>query len=380
MTIAELAVNIAVTGGQKANQALGDVRKGLSGISSMSLEAKAGIIGVLYALERLMSNSAQTGQGLMNFAAASGLSIKNLQQLQYAAQQAGISVQETESSITGLQSAMGKMQMGQGAPSGLAFVVNQTKMLTDPAHLKDTFYVFDKVIQYLKTSKDAIDVQNEVAKSFGFSANMVAAARRGLLDQQVRNKAPLYSNDEAAQLDQVARGWTNFGKQWEMIIGKLNASHGLSLVNDLSQVSVQVGRLLEQFAKLADNLKVFVVIGKVFEGWKMIFEEINGLVGDFNKGMKNSQTGKKPSGMLEDLGQAGGAFMNFLSGKMPESQAGAIGAGAGGIFGKVQPSMTTSMNVNVQNYGVEGADEIGEHLDRSVNFALRQMQSVNQVA
>lgn len=360
MTIAELFVKIGVTGSEKAKDALNSVRSSLQGISSMSLEAKAGIIGVLYALERLMSNSAATGQNLMNFAASSGLSVKSLQQLQFAAQQAGISVQETEGSVTGLQSAMGKMQMGLGAPSGLAFVVNQTRMLTDPAHLKNTFYVFDKVIEYLKTSKDAIDVQNEVAKSFGFSANMIAAARRGLLDFNVRAKAPLYSDTEASKLDQVARGWTNLGKQWEMIIGHLNAKHGLSMISQISQLSTQVGLLLEQFAKLADNLKIFKLIGKVFEGWKMIFEELNGLVGGINK-----------SGAMD-------SFMNMLSGeKRPIDSGAAIGVGAG--IGLGRGSMTTSMNVNIQNNGVEGADEIADHMGRAVNYALRQLNTINQV-
>lgn len=381
MTIADLLINIGVKGAQKTGEALDGVRKGLSKITDISLESKAAIVGAVYALERLMSNSAKSGQGLVNFAASTGLSIKSLQQLQYAASQAGVSAEETEGSITSLQSAMVKMQMGQGRPSGLAFVVNQTGMQLDDKHLKDTYYVFDKVVEYIKNSKDAQAMKLAVAESFGFSKDMFAAAQLGKLDQSVRNRAPLYSDGEVKQLDRVASGWANFGKQWEMIVGKLNAKHGLGMVNDLSKVSTEVGKLVEQFARLAENLKTFKLIGKVFEGWKLIFEELNTQLDKFNAGMDNARSGKKSDGIVGEVGSVTGAFMDFLSGNKPQFQGPAMGFGAGVGIGKVQPkNTTTSMNVQIHNNGVEGADEIADHFDRSVNFAFRQIQSMNQVS
>lgn len=376
MTVGELVILIGVKGSEKTKDALDGVKKGLSGITEMSLEAKAGILAVLYGLERLMSQSSKTGQNLTNFAAASGLSIKSLQQLQFAAQQAGISVEETEGSISGLQSAVGKMQMGLGAPSGLAFVVNQTKMLTDPAHLKDTFYVFDKVVQYLKTSKDAVDIQNEVAKSFGLSTNMIAAARRGLLDQNVRSKAPLYTDTEAKALDNVARGWTNLYKQWEMGIGRINVRNGPELIRDLSNISTAILKLIDALVMLTEKLKVFKLLGFISQAAATTVKELGDLTSALTPGKKSEKAASQVWQEATPLG----ALFKMLKGGIT-ANAGALGASIGVKAGiPDQKTVSNNLNVNIQNQGVEGADEIAEHFNSAMNFAMRQFNSINQVS
>src|ERR1700744_4238817 len=104
MDIGSLFLNLGIKGSEKTVGALTDVKKGLGELGSMSLEAKAGIVAAMYALEQLFATSGKAGTDLTNFNAITGESVKTLQQYQYAARQVGVSNQEVEGSFKTLQS------------------------------------------------------------------------------------------------------------------------------------------------------------------------------------------------------------------------------------------------------------------------------------
>ena len=97
MNIGELFVNIGIKGTEKTIQALGNVKSGLGAVASTSLEVKAAIIGAIYALERLISTSADMGMSLANFKILFGNSTKELQQFQNAGREVGLTFEETAS-------------------------------------------------------------------------------------------------------------------------------------------------------------------------------------------------------------------------------------------------------------------------------------------
>jgi len=165
MTIAELFVNLGVKGADSAGKALGGVKGGLGEVKSMSLEAKAALVGVIYGLERMMSNSAQLGTSLTNFNALTGISAQQLQQWQYAARQAGVAGEEMTGSMKAVQSTMANMLMGKGAPEGMAMLAN--KVGFDPARARDTAYVLGQLQKFAQSVPQ--DVGNAMIKSFGVS-------------------------------------------------------------------------------------------------------------------------------------------------------------------------------------------------------------------
>jgi hypothetical protein len=401
VNIAELFVNLGIKGSEKTVGALSNVRKGLGEVSSMSLEAKAGILAAIYGFERLMSASAAVGTGLTNFNALTGLSAKELQQWQYAARQAGESSDEFTGSLKAVQNSMTNMLLGKGAPEGLALVAKATKDF-DPSRVRDTFYV----MQQLQKAAQLLpkDLGNQALKSFGISEATIAAMRRNAFRPEMFAKAPTYSDRETAQLDKANIAWSNLGNKIEMAIGHFNARHGTQLVNDLSKITDQVLKLVEAFQRLAEKLKLFQWIGKVFEGWTMIFtgaakgvDAITGAVADPKKreqlGSDVTDFFKEMPGvfkaMIDDISpETKDKFKKILYGDTPFYHP--LGATAAGPSQVIAPPMSpvpsapgSTQNINVNqnlNFQHDGKDHkrTSDSVKKAVQDSYRQMSAQGQ--
>ncbi len=291
MQVGELFVNLGIKGADKTVAALGSVKQSLGNVSSMSIEAKAGIIGAMYALERLTAASGAMGTSLTNFTALTGLSAKSLQEWQYAARQAGVSGDEMSGSMKGVQSAMANMLMGKGAPEGLGLIAS--KVGFDMSRARDTAYVLGQYQEFAQSVP--ADIGNTALKSTGLSEGVISAMRRNAFRPDVFAKAPTYSDREIGALDKANIAWSNLGNKIEMAIGHFNSRHGGQLVKDISMITDKVIKLAESFTTLAEKLKVFQLIGKVFEGWGIIFDGLNSAL----KNASTSKPGDKPSFMNE---------------------------------------------------------------------------------
>lgn len=409
MTIGELILNLGIKGTEKTVGALTNVTKGLKDTASLSLEAKAGILGAMYALEQLFAASGKTGTNLTNFNALMGVSAQTLQQYQYAARQVGVTNEETESSFKALQSAATKTLMGEGGPKGLARV----SLLTGGISPKDmeTFakqpqVLLQKLQEYAKKETN-IGLRNETLKSFGLGENMIAGLSRNAFRPEVLKKAPTYSDGEVKQLDRANIAWSNLGTQISMAVGHFNAMHGGQLVSDISKIVTQVMKLLELFVKLSEKLHVFELIGKAFEGWGMILggvtSAVDAITGAVNDPKKKKQLvsdtvkgGKEALGVAGFLGKSlfqgySGALYgmtkpaapaNAIQNKMGQlaaplgKQAAAPQMGATKVTGNTQ---TNSVNIN-NNFQHPGTDhkKTGESVKRSVENAYRQLSSQAQ--
>lgn len=268
MNIAELFVNLGIKGSEKTVGALTNVKKGLSETASMSLEAKAGIVAAMYALERLFATSGAAGTGLTNFNTLLGVSAKTLQQYQYAARQMGVSNQEVEGTFKSLQGAMTKVLLGENAPKGMARLAQMTGGLT-PADIdrfaKSPELLMQRLQEYAKKETNA-GLRNEVLKSFGVNDNMISAMVRGAFRPDVLRKAPIYSDKEIGALDKANIAWSNLGQKIEMAVGKFNAKHGGQLVKDISMITDSVIKLAEALEKVSEKFKLFEVVAHGLEG------------------------------------------------------------------------------------------------------------------
>lgn len=312
MEIGNLFLNLGLKGAEKTVGAFQNVNKGLSQTKSLSLEAKAGILGAFYALERLFAASNRSGTELTNFNAVTGESVKTLQQYQYAARQVGVSNQDVESSFKGLQSAMAKTMLGEGGPKGLARVSLLTGGISQKDiqnYAKQPELLLQKLQEYSKKETN-IGLRNETLKSFGISEGMVAALSRQAFRPDVLKKAPTYSDNEVKQLDKANIAWSNLGNKVEMAVGHFNAMHGGQLVGDISKIVDQVVKLAEAFTVLAEKLHLFEGIGKIFEGWTAIL----GGVGDAVQAVAGAVSEpKKREGLLGNALQGAKNVGGFLA-------------------------------------------------------------------
>ena len=276
MNVGELFLNLGIKGTEKTLAGVGAVNKGLKDTASVSLEAKAAIVGAMYALEQMFSQSSQRGTDLTNFNALLGVSTtQTLQQYQYAAQQVSVSNQEVSSSFENIQKTMTKVLSGEGVPKWLARVGNLTGTNFTPQLIKQLQSHPEQLIQLLQRYSQLetnIGFRNEALGSMGLSDGMKAAVSRQAFRPEILAKAPTYSDKEISSLDKTRATWANLGTTIEMAFGHFNAKHGEELANDIAKIVPKVTALVEAFVKLSERLQVFKGIDLMFKGWGNIFD------------------------------------------------------------------------------------------------------------
>lgn len=301
MNVGELFITLGLKGGDKTSKELKGVGKTLGDVSTNALAVKAAIVGVIYGLERIMSSSMQTGAGLQQFSALTGLSTKQLQQWQYAARQVGVGADEVTSNFKSVQSVMAKAVLGEGKPKGMSQLEQMTGF--DIKKSNDTFYVMGKLQEMvLKMRKQGVGagIIEDITKSFGVSEGMIAAFARGAFNKKTLGAAPTYTNDEIKKLSEVSVAWNNIAEKFKMAMGKLTAKEGMPIMGQIDKASMSLVDLIANMAKLADQLQIFIAIGKVFEGWSYIFKEISDSVKsvtDFSKTMINGKPEEKKAAL-----------------------------------------------------------------------------------
>ena len=330
MNVGELFISLGVKGADKAVGAIASVKDGLAKTRDMSLEAKAGILGALYALEQLVAGSNHTGAELTNLSTVLGITTEDLQRYQWAAQQVNVSNQSVTGSFLALQSAMTKL-MTKGTANEWFPRFAQMAGVTgaDLAELqKHPEQMLMKLQQYANKEKNK-GLLREVLSNFGLDAGMISALERNAFRPEILARAPVQSASDIAANSQNNVEWANLATKFEQGIGHLNAKFGGKLVKDISGVSAEVIRLVDSFARLADKIHLIEGIGKIFEGWDLIF---NGLIkvvdafsdpkkmADLKKNMSEFFTGQGEGG----IGSAEGAVADFIPGVNGEKVAGAM--------------------------------------------------------
>lgn len=285
MNAGELFVNLGIKGSEKTVGALSGVTKGLGEAKSMSIEAKAAILGAVYAFERMMANSSKAGTDLTNFAALTGLAAKDLQQWQWAAMQAGDSTEDFTSSLKGVQQSVNNMLLNKSAPEYIGLIAKNVKNF-DPTKLRDTFYLMTKLQEAAQNMP--ADLGTTMLRSFGLGDPTIAAMRRNAFTPDQFAKAPIYGDKEVASLDKANIAWTNLGNKVEMAFGHFNAKHGVQIVNELSAIADSAIHLAESLVLVSEQFAVFQTAGRAVEGiansFKLISEVVDKLGGKETKG------------------------------------------------------------------------------------------------
>lgn len=300
MKIADLFINVGLTGAQTTNRELGKVKGTLGEISTAGLAAKAGILGAVYGLEQMMAASARTGNDLVTFANNTGISMRVLQQYQYAAVQAGATTAELQQSFEGLQSMLTKMSIGDGMPKFLGLLTTYVGKLDESKLMgpkQDIPYVFQKIQEFVRKAPP-----NLTKELLGFlPAHILSGMHDNVFRPEMLNKAPTYSETEARKLQGVGIQWANIGRQIEMAFGHLNAKHGGDLSANIGKIAAEILTLVGSLLTLSENLKLFSVIEKAFQGWEFIIQGLLSLVNTINgKDEKGKKTFNKKYESLDE--------------------------------------------------------------------------------
>lgn len=351
MRIAELFVQIGAKGIDKTVSGLSEIRQTFGKITSTSLETKAAILGVMYGLEQLMSQSARTGTALTQFGNLTGQDTDKLQRWQYLALQSGEAAEQMTGDIVALQAAMAKMVTGQGVPAGMSAIANVLGKSFDPSRVRDTFYMMDKLREYAQKTKDTPDVANQLLASFSISPATIQAMRSSTVELEKIQKSRLYTANEQKRLNSVTIGFTNIADKFEHGFGKINAQFGPGMLKDLTKVTDSILKLVAAFGALNQKLHVVSGFSRIFDGWAEIFDVITESTKQFDKGLVPD---------LAKLSLVGNAVDIYQ-----RSQA-------------QQTHVTNNVTVHAPITGVKHPEEVGKHLERHLNNAFRTIPKGGQ--
>ncbi len=322
-TIAELFVNLGVKGTDKTVGALGGVKQGLKDTASLSLEAKAGIIGAMYALEQLFSASGKAGTNLTNLSATLGVNMQSLQQYQYAARQVGVSNEEVAGTFAKLQTVATNIFLGKGVPEGLDRVAKVTGLRQEEAQrlfLSASQGHPEQLIQKLQEYAKLETNEGLKNKNLGelLTGGGVTAVSRQAFRPEVLARAPTISDKEIATLDRVHAAWSNIEDKIQKVVDHFAAMHGEQLTADISKIVDKVAILAKSFMELAEATKLFTGIQKAFEGWTIIIDGLIKLINVAKEGYtlltggtvdpKKSEAGKLEKGVTEFFKSIPGVF------------------------------------------------------------------------
>ncbi len=417
MKIAELFIELGIKGVDNARKRLGEVTNGLSDISSKGLATKAAILGVVYAIEQLTLNSAQAGAHFMQFEKQTGMSTDRLQRWQYMMKQGGIAAEETEQSLRSVQTTMGKMQLGQAAPSGLSWLSNMVGFDREKAY-KDTEYVMNKLREYLKKETN-ITRGNEVAASFGLSPGVIGELRKSLIDLEKVPQSKILSHGTLESLNKINQAWTNLKDNYGRFQDRMVAKYSWPVIDELSRaltivqdLVVWIEKLIKKFPALGDAAKIagIAIAGALalFGGpitalasgislilymlaeWQKHKENDKGSIfggKDFNGNVLSKLLGSylKDSGLVDEKGNSkykGIDWDNFLKIGPAKDRSHAIPEDKITDMGKSsQNTINNNFNSNVYNNGEDvNASEWENIMSRSLAMSLRQSPALGQLA
>lgn len=301
MNVGELFVNLGVKGTDKTLNAFVQVKSGLSGIASTSLEAKAAIAGMLYGIEQLMSSSAQLGTNLVNFNALTGENIEKLSRLGNAAKLGGSSLEELESSMQNIQKIMTQFQSIGQMPQGAQLFFGKTNF--DREKAGDLDYVLDKLREFSKM-KEFPGLRNLVANQMGISGNLLAAMNRGFLDPDKLSRMPHINESQARALDRVRQQMSMIEISWQKTFANLTSQNGGQFMTNMTNLSTSLQSLVMALNELSNTMHLLEGVRLIFDGWTQTFKattEAIKTINDLNDPNKKVGAQQKVSEFLDAI-------------------------------------------------------------------------------
>jgi hypothetical protein len=265
MNVGELFVKLGVKGDGSARKALKGTEEGLRDIRSMSLEAKAAIIGVIYGFQQMMSSSMKSGQSLANFAALTGQSTDALQRYQYAGKLVGLTNESVANTFVNLQKSVASLDLeGEGMQSlgGISqFLARAGESLDIQKFKTDTQYAFQMLQKFSQLDNSMFGgvnpegFKNLLLSKMGIGDDVISAMKRGAFNEKTLSAAPVTSSGQIKALANIDAQWARITAKIEKLIDGLVVQFGPEIMKQI-ETFVEVGvDLVKAIAKLIITLK-----------------------------------------------------------------------------------------------------------------------------
>src|SRR5574343_461159 len=189
-----------------------------------------------------------------------------LQKWQQAGRNFGLANEEVTSSIEAVQDAMTEMMYSGRAPEAFSALENAVGF--DRAKAKDTFYVMDKIQEYVKKIGDPA-LRNKLAQSFGVSKNLIGVMAN--MKGKISDIKPinLISEGEQNRLMKMNVAITELGTKWQVGLSRIFAKNGGGLVKDVTKLSDAILKMSSAVTDLLASTGAIELMSKAIDGWAM---------------------------------------------------------------------------------------------------------------
>lgn len=389
MKVAELFVEIAVKGADKAGKSLSGIADGLTDISSKGLAAKAALIGMVYALDRMMSGSAQRGQDLKNFASLTGINTDALQRWQIAANRTGQSADSMASSMKALQHTMAMQDIGKGQPEGWAYIADTVDL--DPGKITNINYMMSKMREFATSAKAMANpaLANWAMGTFGISSETQITLKtfKGNIDAIARSE--FLSKGTIQKLADINVQWRELWRNMSLFQDNQVAKFGAPIVETLTKAFTLLTDMIKGIETLIAKMPVlssaaqvaFAIIGTAILSMLPGFVQLNAILAAVIWAMADIQKYRENGGWestkkrfsddasyvwdtVKSIPSWGNRALDFAL--HPETGVAAfqgLMSNPNGVPSSGGSTSNTSTTVNQTNYGVQGASDLKRMMD-----------------
>jgi hypothetical protein len=289
MNIASLFVTMGLKGNNEAVKGIQNIRGQLNEAKSVTLGWRAAMLGVVYGLQKWMSNSTSQGMALKQFADYTGLSIDQLQRWQYLFKKSGVEAAEVEQSLVGLQNTLTKFQMGEDLPAGFEQISTAVGGI-DTSKLNDTFYVMQKMREYAQKETN-VGVRNVNLQSMGYSPKAIQALATSSVVLDKIPKSLLMNENQVKSLTKVEERWVDVQQRLNAQMNNFMAKHGPALVTGAEAIASAIIKIGDAMMKVEEKFKIFEKIAWFFTEFSKSIDffskNISGEKGDVKQFFEN---------------------------------------------------------------------------------------------
>lgn len=391
MKVGELFVDLGIKGAEQTGKAIGGVREGLTGARNNALKATAAIGATVFALERMMSSSAQLGTGLTQFNDITGLSIKQLQEYQNAGRKVGITNEAVKSSFQGVQQTLADAAAGRTQIEGFGTVASVLGDFDIDRAKDDVAYAIQELQKFAQKENDVV-LRNVALRSFGLNDEMISGLVQNAFTAENFKGANILGQGEAERLREVGAIWSDLRNDISVTMARGFAENGVEIASQVKMVADSIFRLIESMRDLNSNLGIIEKIGKIAEGWAMLIDSINSGIkkleergaigatedavsatGEASAGLVNAIIGDSAYDSLNSFLNAaqaniketlGGSFVDQIKKEVEAKNVGRIPQSVGGA--------QINQEFNFNNNG-ENAQQVASDVKRASQEVYRQM-------
>ncbi len=236
---------------------LGDVMKGLGtilkgavvGIAALG----AAVVGVAGAITGLVLSSADMAGELVDLSAKTGISVTQLQELQYAGEQLGVSTETITGAMARLTRGMGDARSGTG-PAAAAFAALGVSVVDSNGNLRDNQYVMADVLDALQKIPNEAERDALAMEIFGKSAQelnpLIQAGSDGIADlaEEAHEMGAVMSEEAVSALE-------SFGDELASLQAGLRGTMGEMAVAFLPVFQELTGKAREYLGEFSDIVR-----------------------------------------------------------------------------------------------------------------------------